>query len=286
MLLAVMDLLEEATLKDNRIELNKALVQKFRNHFEMMRTGADQANAHLPFYHLKSDGFWHHQIRPGKEGDYEELRNAIGPARMRDAIAYAYLDDELFEYLKYSVTREQFKHALFENIDSDARADLRGAIGDWSQLECELIARDYLDMLVKELGGIAYSKAEHRRALQPHLQNRSEGAIEYKYQNISAVLIDLGLPYIRGYKPAFNYQALLASVVTHHVTARRLQIERGAEDLIQAPPEPGAVDWATVLDEPPELEHAGRPTPSQRTPAPAIQLWRARESEQTPWRIW
>jgi hypothetical protein len=278
MLLGVMDLLEDGTLRDNRIELNEALVQKFRNHFEMTRTGADQANAHLPYYHLRSDGFWHHEISPGREGAYEELRNATAPARVREAIAYAYLDSELFEYLKYSVTREQLKHALFENIDPDARADLRGAIGDWSQLECELIARDYLDMLVKELGGIAYSKAEHRRALQPHLQNRSEGSIEYKHQNISAVLIDLGLPYIRGYKPAFNYQALLASVISHHVTARRLQLERGAEESIQAPTEPVAVDWATVLEEPPEMERAAN-SPRAREFQPRQYNYGERESQ-------
>lgn len=253
MLLAVMDLLEDGTLRDNRIEFNDALVEKFRHHFEMMQTAADQMSPHLPYYHLKSDLFWHHSVRPGKEAAYEDLRSSNSAARIQDAIAYAYLDDELFDYLKYSVTREQLKHALFENIDQEARADLRGAIGDWSQLECELIVRDYLDMLLEELGGIPYSKAEHRRSLLPHLDNRSEGSIEYKHQNISAVLIDLGLPYIRGYKPAFNYQTLLATVVAEHVKARRPQIERGEEALIQPPAEPVAVDWATVLDEPPEL---------------------------------
>ncbi|MEE4184203.1 MAG: hypothetical protein V2J12_00400 [Gammaproteobacteria bacterium] len=43
----------------------------------------------------------------------------------------------------------------------------------WSRLECELIVEDYLAMLAK-------------------LDNRSEGSIEYKHQNISAVLIHAG----------------------------------------------------------------------------------------------
>jgi len=278
MLLAVMDLLEDGTLRNNRIEFNEALIEKFRHHFEMMQTEADQLNPHLPYYHLRSDGFWHHAVRAGREAAYEELRSANTPNRIRDAIAHAYLDEELFEYLKYSVTRAQLKHALFENIDLDARVDLRGAIGDWSQLECELIVRDYLDMLLQELAGNAYGKAEHRRLLQPHLDNRSDGAIEYKHQNISAVLIDLGLPYIRGYKPAFNYQALLASVVAEHVKARRVQVERGAEELIQAPAMPVAVDWATVLDEPPDLMEGPAP-PRVREFQPRHYNYGERESQ-------
>jgi len=76
--------------------------------------------------------------------------------------------------------------------------------GDWSRLEVEATVADYVSMLEWEIRGEPYSKAEHRRALQPVLDDRSEGAIEYKYQNTSAVLIDLGYPYIDGYKPAFN----------------------------------------------------------------------------------
>jgi len=61
-------------------------------------------------------------------------------------------------------------------------------------------------MLRAELAGEAYSKAEHNRALQPLLDNRSKSSIEFKHQNISAVLVGMGLPYIDGYKPARNYQ--------------------------------------------------------------------------------
>ena len=33
------------------------------------------------------------------------------------------------------------------------------------------------------------------------LDGRSKGSIEFKHQNVSAVLVDMGLPYIDGYKP-------------------------------------------------------------------------------------
>ncbi len=83
----------------------------------------------------------------------------------------------------------------------------------WSRFEVEAIVADYFAMLEKELRGEAYNKTEYRRRLLPLLQERTEGSIEYKHQNISAVLIDLGYPYVDGYKPQRNYQQLLHDVI-------------------------------------------------------------------------
>jgi hypothetical protein len=75
---------------------------------------------------------------------------------------------------------------------------------DWSREEVEAIVADYLQMLTMELAGQSYSKTAHRQQLQSKLNNRSDGSIEFKHGNISAALIDLGFPYIRGYKPRTN----------------------------------------------------------------------------------
>jgi hypothetical protein len=72
---------------------------------------------------------------------------------------------------------------------------------------------DYIAMLSAELRGERYSKAQHRRALVPHLAGRTKGSIERKHQNVSAVLIDLGYPYVDGYKPLSNYQGDLYELV-------------------------------------------------------------------------
>jgi hypothetical protein len=83
----------------------------------------------------------------------------------------------------------------------------------WSQEEVEAAVADYLHMLTLELSGQLYNKTVHRRALLTRLRGRTEGSIERKHQNISAVLIELGCPYISGYKPLINYQAMLFDVV-------------------------------------------------------------------------
>ena len=83
---------------------------------------------------------------------------------------------------------------------------------DWSQEEVEATVADYFYMLDKELRGQDYNKTEHRLHLSAILNNRSDGAIERKHQNISAVLRDLDFPFINGYKPLGNYQQMLFSV--------------------------------------------------------------------------
>jgi hypothetical protein len=105
---------------------------------------------------------------------------------------------------------------------------------DWSPEEVAATVADYFAMLEHELRGEPYNKREHNRQLQARLNNRSAPAIEFKHANISAVLIDLGYPYIDGYKPRSNYQQLLFDEV-----AARLDLDialvRAADDAVQVP---------------------------------------------------
>ena len=55
------------------------------------------------------------------------------------------------------------------------------------------------------------------RALRARLDNRTRGAVERKHQNISAILIELGFPYINGYKPLGNVQSMLRDVLREHL---------------------------------------------------------------------
>ncbi len=83
---------------------------------------------------------------------------------------------------------------------------------NWSDNEIDAIVEDYLEMLGHEQAGRVFIKSEHRRALMDTI-GRSEGSIERKHMNISAVMAVLGLPYIDGYKPYRNYQKALFEAV-------------------------------------------------------------------------
>ena len=91
--------------------------------------------------------------------------------------------------------------------------------GEWTGEQNDAIVADYFSMLRDDIAGRPYSKAEHNRSLQA-ATGRPRGSIEYKHQNISAVLKGLGEEWIPGYKPAFNFQAALIDAVlrwfVHH----------------------------------------------------------------------
>jgi hypothetical protein len=126
---------------------------------------------------------------------------------------------------------------------------------DWSESEVRHIVADYFEMLEKELLGKPFNKTEHRRNLTPHLDDRSDGSIEFKHQNISAVLTSLGLPYIEGYKPRGNYQSLLAQEVETFLDQNPTFLEQIASSPTINPgkgPQTDQIDLEKTIEDPPE----------------------------------
>lgn len=75
----------------------------------------------------------------------------------------------------------------------------------WSDEELEAAVEAYFMMLDQELNGEEYNKAGVNRDLRNgQLLNRSKGSIEFRMQNISAVLYMLRYPIIQGYLPRGN----------------------------------------------------------------------------------
>lgn len=125
---------------------------------------------------------------------------------------------------------------------------------DWSRAEVETIVEDYLAMMASELAGVAYNKTTHRRNLSMRLDTRSDQSIEYKHANISAVLLDLGFPYILGYKPRSNYQRLLADIVSDRLSANRRLLDIAAADADRPIVAPEVSDILAVLTDAPRTQ--------------------------------
>jgi lysophospholipase L1-like esterase len=128
----------------------------------------------------------------------------------------------------------------------------------WDRTEVEATVADYLHMLLLELSGQSYNKTTHRRGLLAKLDNRSEGAIELKHQNISAILIELGFPDITGYKPRGHYQLLLREVVEDRIAQDQL-LNSAALTASSAPAvTPLFEDFSKLLVDAPRLARAAR----------------------------
>jgi hypothetical protein len=125
----------------------------------------------------------------------------------------------------------------------------------WTDNEIGLIVADYFAMLSSELAGDHINKAARNRALQ-QLIHRSRSSIEFKHQNISAVMLGLGQPWIEGYKPAANFQNALIDGVLRWLA--------GHPDWLQ----PRMKSPSSSLRETPALWFG--PPPAQRNEPPPV----------------
>lgn len=127
----------------------------------------------------------------------------------------------------------------------------------WSKDENDAIVAKYFELLTDELNGHPINKSEVRRSVQD-LTGRAKGSIEYKNQNISAVLLALGQDWVRGYKPAHNYQRSLRDAVLRwlnnnpHWTTNLLQASQDIQGF--AAPEPLWISPPPTLHNQPEPE--------------------------------
>ena len=144
---------------------------------------------------------------------------------------------------------------------------------DWTREEVELAVSDYLEMLEMEISGNPFNKAERNRNLRRFLKDRTRGSIERKHQNISAVLVKLGFPYVDGYKPLHNHQTILLDVVCERLR-KAIDLQHQVEESVLLPVHslPNIQDWSSVLDaRPPIHEEAHQvlrdsPRPTQVFP--------------------
>ncbi|PNB69782.1 HNH endonuclease [Pseudomonas sp. GW456-E7] len=86
--------------------------------------------------------------------------------------------------------------------------DTEKSNGDWSEAEIQAAVDAYLSMLSREQNGQAINKAHENRVLREGaLAGRTKGSVEFRMQNISTVMVELGREPIKGYKPAKNVGA-------------------------------------------------------------------------------
>jgi hypothetical protein len=124
---------------------------------------------------------------------------------------------------------------------------------DWTRVEVEATVADYLQMLELELRDEPFNKAERNRNLRRILDGRSHGAVERKHQNISAILIEEGLPYVAGYKPLRNYQDLLRQVVLEQSARTPELVSLVRAEIERVPAVPTVTDiLERLVDRPPE----------------------------------
>lgn len=134
MLLAVLALAEAGQLKENKILYNQNLRDIFKSFFQIVAQPGDDCKPYYPFFHLKTDTFWHLKPIAGKEAIVEALSTVRGPSQITENIEYAFLDDALFGLIMSAPDREILKQALMDRWFPTYREQLRTVAAEELQI--------------------------------------------------------------------------------------------------------------------------------------------------------
>jgi len=115
LLLALLDLFAEGSIKSNLIELSEDLRELFSIYWSKI-TPQDRlyGNIAMPFFHLRSEGFWYLIPRLGKELFLESVARIHSVTVLNETIFGAKLDDELFALICTEDARNVLRRVLVE----------------------------------------------------------------------------------------------------------------------------------------------------------------------------
>jgi hypothetical protein len=149
-----------------------------------------------------------------------------------------------------------------QSEDRDTTEVLRGAAGEaWHPDEVDVVVAAYVSMLAAELSGARVNKASRIRDVALILTSRTTASIERKMQNVSAVLDEMQLEWIDGYKPLSHYQHSLRTAVEAAFSRDRRVRETLEEYRGNALPAPMPTQLATtdvLVDAPSVTPRASR----------------------------
>ena len=143
LLLAVIELIEQGQIQENKIYFSPDLVETVMKYW--VKVTDRRLNIALPFFHLKSDGFWHLHPNPGYERALEGARQIRNISGIQEVIAYASLDDDLFALLTDVGNREIIRQTLIHIYLLDFRQEIESLIAEGQQIG------EYEQLLIREI---------------------------------------------------------------------------------------------------------------------------------------
>lgn len=128
---------------------------------------------------------------------------------------------------------------------------------DWSPEEVQATVQAYFEMLRLEALQTGYKKTDFNAHVRQQLRGRSKASVELKWQNVSAVLHSMELPFIAGYKPRSNAQLLLRKAVQQFVLDHS-DLVRLVVDAMEEVKSPAEKVFKAVVVQPPPVEIVAR----------------------------
>ncbi len=115
LLISIIDLIITGEIKQNKIRITPELVSRFKDYWSLLvKDSFFKANFSLPFYHLKSDQFWHLTTLPRKEIILTSSNSIKSFSHLCDAIDYASFNNDLFLLLLNPSSQRTLRNYLLD----------------------------------------------------------------------------------------------------------------------------------------------------------------------------
>ncbi|NER79456.1 MAG: hypothetical protein F6K42_07715 [Leptolyngbya sp. SIO1D8] len=108
----MIELFDREEIQENRIALSNQLNQTFLKYWSYLGSVNHNPDISKPFFHMKSGKFWHLMMNPGFESVLAAKVKLKTFAEVKRAVAYAYLDEDLFDFLIDASIRESLLATL------------------------------------------------------------------------------------------------------------------------------------------------------------------------------
>ena len=128
LLLAVLDLFEIGAISSNKIEPSPQIAESFLKFWHLV--SSEKPRIFLPFFHLKSDQFWHLHAKAGNEQLLAITKQINSMAQLASIVAFASLDEDLYLLFHRADAREAFRQKIIEVYFSEQAAMFRAVIAE------------------------------------------------------------------------------------------------------------------------------------------------------------
>jgi putative restriction endonuclease len=144
LILSIIDLIARGVIADNAITVSEELIHTFDKYWSILGSHTYKGGLHYPFFHLQNEGFWHLIFKSSFNGLQPKTFN-----KLKEAVEYAYLDNELFLLLQEELTRKELLDSLVSAFFSDVEDQLDNLLQINSSFQEDTSLVDYDDISPK-----------------------------------------------------------------------------------------------------------------------------------------
>ena len=135
LLLAVIELIEYGKLSENKIHPTPLITSTFLKYWSRLNFENHRTNVSLPFFHLKSEGFWHLHPNDGYEKVLELAKSIRTFSELRRTVNHVTIDSNLFLIFSNKIYRENMRECIIKTYLPDKRDLLTEIFKENEELE-------------------------------------------------------------------------------------------------------------------------------------------------------